>query len=123
MYFCINYLLHDATPNIFMLTLVTSIAVIRCSWTEFEIIKQKISIDEKEISHPSKVEVGSNVNLTCQTSRAFEYCTWSHKDKECKFEWKQVRIIISIKNLVFKKLKYFYSFQKSYLFYHNISRF
>ena len=107
MYFYINYLLHYATPNIFMLTLVTSIAVIRCSWTEFKIINQKISIDEKEISHPSKVEVGSNVNLTCQTSRAFEYCTWSHKDKECKFEWKQVRIIISIKNLVFKRLKHF----------------
>ena len=28
---------------------------------------------------------GSNVNLTCQSSRAFEYCTWSHKDKECHF--------------------------------------
>ena len=123
MYFCINYLLHYSTPNIFMLTLVTSIAVIRCSWTEFEIINQKISIDEKEISHPSKLEVGSNVNLTCQTSRAFEYCTWSHKDKECKFEWKQVRIIISIKNLVFTTKNILTSFQKSYLFYYNISRF
>merc|ERR1712135_278344 len=89
MYFFISYLLSFATRNIFMFTLVTSIVGIRCSWTEFEIINQKISIDEKEINEPFKVEEGSNVNLTCQTSRAFEYCTWSHKDKECKFEWKQ----------------------------------
>ena len=98
MYFFISYLLSFATPNIFLFTLVTSIVGIRCSWTEFEIINQKISIDEKEINEPFKVEEGSNVNLTCQTSRAFEYCTWSHKDKECKFEWKQVRIILCIKN-------------------------
>ena len=99
MYFCISYSLQFATPNIFMFTLVISIVRIRCSWTEFEITNQNLSIDEKEINEPFKVEVGSNVNLTCQTSRSFEYCTWSHKDKECKFEWKQVRIILRIKNL------------------------
>ena len=83
---------HIIVPDWFILVLIRNNMWTKCSWTDFRIIKQTVAVHEKEIVEPFQVAVGSNVNLTCQTSRAFEYCTWRHMDKECKFEWKRVRL-------------------------------
>ena len=83
---------HLIVPELFILVVIRNDICTRCSWTDFQIIKQTVSIHDKDLLEPFKVAEGSNVNFTCQTSRAFEYCTWRHMDKECKFEWKRVRL-------------------------------
>ena len=80
-------------PETFIIVVITNIAWNNCTWTDFQITHKAISIYEKYLVEPFEVLEGSNVNLTCQSSRAFEYCTWSHKDKECHFEWKRVNVI------------------------------
>ena len=63
-------------------------------WTDFEIVNQTVTVegaDMKSSRQADQVGVGDTMNLTCQASRAYEYCTWSHNGGECKFEWKRVR--------------------------------
>ena len=83
-------------PESFMMVVITNIAWNDCTWTDFQITNRAIDINGKYLVEPFKVPEGSNANLTCKSSRAFEYCTWSHKDKECHFEWKRVRIIFDL---------------------------
>ena len=65
-----------------------------CWWTDFLIVNQNISVEDNQGTSPAnQVFVGSAVNMTCQSTRAYEYCTWRHHDKECKFEWIRVRYI------------------------------
>ena len=80
-------------PESFIMVVITNIVLNNCTWTDFQITHRAIDIYGKYLAEPFEVPEGSNVNLTCQSSRAFEYCTWSHKDKEGHFERKRVRII------------------------------
>ena len=62
--------------------------------TEFMIINQTVTADCLQCdglqSDSNRILVGSNVNLSCQSSSAYRYCTWEHTDKECSFEWTRV---------------------------------
>jgi len=59
-------------------------------WTDFRIIHQNVTVDDSKefLEGPTGVNTSITANLTCQSSRAFEYCTWMHMGKTCKFEWK-----------------------------------
>ena len=65
-------------------------------WTDFRIIHQNVTVDDSKelLEGPTGVNTSITANLTCQSSRAFEYCTWMHMGKTCKFEWKWVRSFI-----------------------------
>ena len=63
-------------------------------WTDFEIVNNTMTVKGghmRSLREADQVGVGDTMNLTCQASRAYEYCTWSHNGDECKFEWKRVR--------------------------------
>ena len=65
--------------------------IISSRWTEFEIVKQNFHVEGNDAAlDGGQLKEGVNVTLTCQTSRAYEYCTWKHNNKECTFEWKRV---------------------------------
>ena len=61
---------------------------------EFTIINQTVTSDCLQCdglqSGSNRILVGSNVNLSCQSSSAYRYCIWEHTDKECRFEWTRV---------------------------------
>ena len=61
-------------------------------WTDFVIMNQTMTVEEPtRTSQSNEAVVGDTINLACQATRAYEYCTWRHNGKECKFEWKRVR--------------------------------
>ena len=67
------------------------------SWgTDFRIIHQNVTVEKsiENLGAPTNLNKSVTVNLTCQSSRAFEYCTWMHMGKACKFEWKWVRSFV-----------------------------
>ena len=79
---------------IIVLTMDIDYLLISSIRTEFMIINQTVTADCLQCdglqSDSKRVLVGSNVNLSCQSSSAYRYCTWEHTDKECSFEWTRV---------------------------------
>ena len=37
-------------------------------------------------------QVGDEVKLTCRTDSYWEYCTWTHKQRQCHLEWKYAKV-------------------------------
>ena len=79
---------------IIVLTMDIDCLLISSIRAEFMIINQTVTADCLQCdglqSDSNRILVGSNVNLSCQSSSAYRYCTWEHADKECSFEWTRV---------------------------------
>ena len=49
---------------------------------------------------PSYVQVhnpGDTVTLVCRTDSYWEYCSWSHKQRQCNLEWKYSKVRLCLK--------------------------
>ena len=43
----------------------------------------------EEKSANTTVEIGADLEIFCKTSDHFGYCTFSHSDHKCEFQWKR----------------------------------
>ena len=50
---------------------------------------QSFQIIESQLINNDTLKEGDNVILKCVTSDWYEFCSWKHENKICKFEWKR----------------------------------
>ena len=80
------------------------------TWTDFQIGNHTVTLDNNtgpldnvEVRHNFNITNANNTNanitsfneskganLTCQSSKSFQFCTWKDNETECKFEWNRV---------------------------------
>ena len=54
-----------------------------------DVVSFKIVESSVNPFHYNKSTRGENVIMKCVTSNWYEFCTWKHEERICKFEWKR----------------------------------